>query len=115
MTMPTSATPETSRRQVKTGHVISNKMQKTIVVAVETQKQHRIYKKNYRWTKHFKAHDETNSARIGDVVTIEETRPISKDKHWKLIDIVRRADQAPTVAEIATADVQPPTPTGVKS
>lgn len=115
MTMPTNATPETSQRQVKTGTVISNKMQKTIVVAVETYKQHRIYKKNYRWTKHFMAHDETNTARIGDTVTIEETRPLSKGKHWKLIEIVRRADQAPAVAEIANADVQPTTQTGVKS
>jgi small subunit ribosomal protein S17 len=106
------STPQTSdqttkkpNRQRKMGRVVSNKMQKTIVVAVNTYKQHPIYKKNYRWTKKYKAHDEENSASIGDLVLIEETRPLSKDKRWALLEIVERADGAPSVAEVATVDV----------
>jgi len=93
------------RRQTKVGRVVSDKMQKTIVVTVETTKQHPIYKKNYRWTKRYKAHDEENTARIGDLVRIEETRPLSKEKRWTLVEIVQHIDSAPTVNEIATADV----------
>src|SRR5271165_2646035 len=100
-----SAPAAPSRRQVKVGKVISDKMQKTIVVAVESFKRHEIYKKSYRVTKHFKAHDEDNSARIGDRVRIEECRPLSKDKHWRLIEIMKRADQGPSVAEVSVADV----------
>jgi small subunit ribosomal protein S17 len=94
-----------ARRQVKVGRVISDKMQKTIVVAVESFKRHPIYKKNYRWTKHYKAHDEENRAHIGDMVRIEESRPLSKEKRWMLIEIVARADGAPAVSDVATADV----------
>jgi small subunit ribosomal protein S17 len=95
----------TRRRQVKVGRVVSDKMQKTIVVAVESFKQHPIYKKKYRWTKRYKAHDEENTARVGDIVRIEECRPLSKEKRWLLIEILTRADQAPAVEEVATADV----------
>lgn len=102
MTQTTNEAP--SRRQVKMGRVISDKMQKTIVVAVESFKQHPVYKKNYRWTKHYKAHDEENTARIGDLVRIQETRPLSKEKRWMLIEIVTRAEQAPSVDEVAAAD-----------
>ena len=94
-----------SRRQVKVGKVISDKMQKTIVVAVESFKKHEVYKKSYRVTKHFKAHDEENSARIGDRVRIEECRPLSKDKRWRLVEIILRADQGPSVAEVSVSDV----------
>jgi small subunit ribosomal protein S17 len=104
-----STAPETvakpPRHQRKVGRVVSNKMQKTIVVAVESLKRHPVYKKSYKWTKKFKAHDEENTARIGDLVLIEETRPLSKEKRWQLIEIMRRADQAPAVAEVATADL----------
>jgi small subunit ribosomal protein S17 len=99
------ATKAPHRPQTKIGRVISDKMQKTIVVAVESFKQHPVYKKNYRWTKHYKAHDETNDARIGDVVIIEETRPLSKEKRWRLIEIVKRGSGAPAVDEVATADL----------
>ena len=102
-TQPTKAAPST--RQVKVGRVISDKMQKTIVVAVESFKQHPVYKKNYRWTKHYKAHDEENTARIGDLVRIEETRPLSKEKRWLLLEIVTRAEQAPSVDDVARTDV----------
>jgi small subunit ribosomal protein S17 len=81
------------RRQQKLGKVVSDKMQKTIVVAVESLKRDRIYKRTYKYTNKFKAHDEHNSARIGDVVRIEETRPLSKEKRWRLVDIVQRAVQ----------------------
>ena len=78
-------------RQTKAGVVVSDKMQKTIVVAVETYKVHPLYHKRYRWTKHFKAHDENNTAKIGDKVIIEETRPLSKEKRWKLVEITSRS------------------------
>jgi small subunit ribosomal protein S17 len=80
-------------------------MQKTIVVAVETLKKHRLYKKTYKVTRKFKAHDETNAANIGDLVRIEETRPLSKDKRWRLVEILTASAQTPPVEEVAAADV----------
>jgi len=93
------------RRQQKIGRVVSNKMQKTIVVAVESLKKHRIYKKTYKVTRRFKAHDETNAANIGDIVRIEETRPLSKEKRWRLVEILTASAQTPPVEEVAAADV----------
>jgi small subunit ribosomal protein S17 len=78
--------------KTKTGRVVSNKMEKTIVVAVENLVEHPLYKKRVRRTHKFKAHDERNEAVIGDIVRIGETRPISKEKSWRLLEIVRRAD-----------------------
>lgn len=78
-------------RKVRIGTVTSNKMEKTITVNVETVKQHPLYKKTIRTSKKYKAHDENNEAQIGDVVRIMETRPLSKDKRWRLIEIVERA------------------------
>ena len=78
-------------------------MQKTIVVAVETLKPHPIYKRTRRQTTRFKAHDEENSARIGDIVRIEETRPLSKEKRWRLVEILTRAAQTMPVAEVEAA------------
>lgn len=80
-----------NERKVQTGRVVSDKMQKTIVVAVETYKKHELYHKRIKHTKKFKAHDENNQAKIGDVVRIMETRPVSKDKRWRLIEIVEAA------------------------
>ena len=91
------------RRQQKVGRVMSDKMQKTIVVAVESLKRHRIYKRTYRQTARFKVHDEENSARIGDIVRIEETRPLSKEKRWRLVEIIKRAAQTMPVAEVEAA------------
>jgi small subunit ribosomal protein S17 len=91
------------RRQQKVGRVASDKMQKTIVVTVETLKRHRIYKRTYRQTSRFKVHDEENSARIGDIVRIEETRPLSKEKRWRLVEIIKRAAQTMPVAEVEAA------------
>jgi small subunit ribosomal protein S17 len=93
-------TNERGRRQQKVGRVTSDKMQKTIVVAVESLKRDRIYKRTYKYTTKFKAHDEENSARIGDLVRIEETRPLSKDKRWRLVEILQRAVQVRPVAEV---------------
>ncbi|MCK9575846.1 MAG: 30S ribosomal protein S17 [Clostridia bacterium] len=78
-------------RKVKTGMVVSNKMQKTIVVAVTSSVKHPLYKKVVKQTKNFKAHDENNDAGIGDKVEITETRPLSRDKCWRLVRIVEKA------------------------
>src|SRR6516165_1099536 len=86
--------PVTSRRNEKVGNVVSTKMQKTIVVEVEMRKAHPKYKRIVRSTKKFYAHDEQNSARIGDMVRIRETRPLSKLKRWSLEEIVRRSTLA---------------------
>ena len=79
------------RRNEKVGEVVSTKMEKTIVVAVEMRKAHPKYKRIVRSTKKFYAHDEQSSARLGDVVRIRETRPTSKLKRWALEEIVRRS------------------------
>ncbi len=97
--------PAKKTRQQKIGRVTSDKMQKTIVVAVESLKQHRVYKRTYKYTTKFKAHDEHDDARIGDMVRIEETRPLSKEKRWRLVEILKRAEQ--TVApEIVAAELE---------
>ena len=82
---------ERNLRKEQIGKVVSDKMDKTIVVAVETYKKHELYHKRIKYTKKFKAHDEENACREGDVVKIMETRPLSKDKHWRLVEIVERA------------------------
>lgn len=80
-----------NERKVRVGTVVSNKMQKTIVVAIEELVQHKLYKKAVKRTVKFKAHDENNDANIGDKVSIMETRPLSKQKRWRLVQIVERA------------------------
>ncbi|MBP1153564.1 MULTISPECIES: 30S ribosomal protein S17 [unclassified Paenibacillus] len=82
---------ERNERKTQQGKVVSDKMDKTIVVAVETYKKHNLYHKRIKYTKKFKAHDENNEAQIGDVVEIMETRPLSKDKRWRLIKVVVKA------------------------
>jgi len=82
---------ERGRRKVRQGKVISNKMQKTIVVAVESRVRHPLYGKFMKRTKKFKAHDETNQCGEGDLVEIMETRPLSKDKNWRLVRIIEKA------------------------
>jgi|SRR5579859_1084479 len=94
------------RRQQKVGRVVSDKMQKTIVVAVESLKRDRIYKRTYKYTTKFKAHDAENTARIGDMVRIEETRPLSKEKRWRLVEILNRAVQVKSVEEVV-AELEP--------
>ncbi|TCZ67557.1 30S ribosomal protein S17 [Paenibacillus albiflavus] len=80
-----------NERKVQIGKVVSDKMDKTIVVAVETYKKHDLYHKRIKYTKKFKAHDENNEAKVGDVVRIMETRPLSKDKRWRLTEVVEKA------------------------
>ncbi|MGP6173978.1 30S ribosomal protein S17 [Corynebacterium sp. A21] len=82
---------EQGARKVRQGYVVSDKMSKTIVVEVEDRKQHALYSKILRSNKKVKAHDEAETAGIGDLVRIEECRPLSKDKHYRLIEIVEKA------------------------
>ena len=82
---------ERNLRKTRTGKVISNKMDKTIVVAIEEHVKHPLYKKIVKDTYELKAHDENNECNIGDIVKVMETRPLSKDKRWRLVEIVERA------------------------
>ena len=82
---------ERNLRKTRTGKVVSNKMQKTIVVAVEDHVKHPLYGKIVKRTYKLKAHDENNDCNIGDTVKVMETRPLSKDKRWRLVEIVERA------------------------
>ncbi len=79
-------------RKTRVGKVISNKMDKTIVVAVETSEKHPLYKKVMKTTYKLKAHDEENVAQVGDIVEVMETRPLSKDKRWRLVSIITKAE-----------------------
>ena len=104
---PTPETTETqattgARRNEKVGQVVSTKMQKTIVVAVEMRKAHPKYRRIMRSTKKFYAHDEQSSARLGDVVRIRETRPLSKLKRWSLEEIVRRSSLSQLEGAVAS-------------
>lgn len=82
---------ERGLRKKKLGRVVSDKMEKTIVVAVETKVRHPLYGKIMKRTTKFKAHDENNEANVNDRVLIMETRPLSKDKRWRLVEIVEKA------------------------
>ncbi len=82
---------ERNLRKVRTGKVVSDKMQKTITVAVEDHVKHPLYNKIVKKTYKLKAHDETNDAKVGDTVKVMETRPLSKDKRWRLVEVVERA------------------------
>jgi small subunit ribosomal protein S17 len=90
-----------TRRKTKTGRVVSDKMDKTIVVSVERLARHRLYKRVIRVTTRFKAHDEENVARVGDTVLIEESRPLSATKRWRLLEVLARADEAQTTPIVA--------------
>ncbi len=81
------------RRQYKVGRVVSDKMDKTIVVAVDYLKPHRLYRKIIRKTNKFHAHDENNACHVGDLVRIGETRPLSKTKRWEVVEVVKRGEE----------------------
>jgi small subunit ribosomal protein S17 len=83
--------PPRSNKKVFTGEVVSNKMQKTVVVQITKRKLHRLYKKYVTESKKIKAHDEKNECQIGDTVRVIECRPLSRDKRWRLLEIVERA------------------------
>ena len=92
-------TEKKTHRATKVGEVVSTKMDKTIVVKVDMRKAHKLYRRVITRSKKFYAHDETRKAMVGDVVRIEETRPMSKLKRWRLLDVVRR----PVTAQIDAA------------
>jgi small subunit ribosomal protein S17 len=87
------------KRKVKEGLVVSDKMNKTVVVAVETRKVHQLYKKAIRVATKYKAHDENNACKIGDKVKIIETRPLSKEKKWRVVEIIPRKEAVQTGPE----------------
>ncbi len=89
----------TGMQKTKTGRVVSDKMQKTVVVAVENQFRHPIYHRMLRRTVRFKAHDETNTCKLGDLVQIVETRPLSKEKHWRVAQVLERADRVEAIID----------------
>ncbi|MEE1114460.1 MAG: 30S ribosomal protein S17 [Eubacterium sp.] len=82
---------ERNLRKTRVGKVVSDKMDKTIVVAIEDHVKHPLYKKIVKNTYKLKAHDENNESKIGDTVRVMETRPLSKDKRWRLVEIIERA------------------------
>jgi small subunit ribosomal protein S17 len=84
------------KRKVREGVVVSDKMDKTVVVAVETRKVHPLYKKAIRVTKKYKVHDENNACKIGDKVKIVETRPLSKEKRWRVTEIISTKEMVET-------------------
>jgi small subunit ribosomal protein S17 len=91
--MTGATTTVQAQRKTKTGRVVSDRMDKTIVVSVERLARHRLYKRVIRLTTKFKAHDEANEAHIGDTVLIEESRPLSATKRWRLVRIVQKAGE----------------------
>jgi small subunit ribosomal protein S17 len=100
----TGRTTVQAKRKTKVGRVVSDRMDKTIVVSVERLARHPLYKRVIRLTSKFKAHDEENVARVGDTVLIEESRPLSATKRWRLVEVVSRAgdvDASSIVAEEA--------------
>lgn len=80
------------KRKTRIGHIVSDKMDKTVVVAVETLKRHPLYKKTYKRVVKYKAHDEDNKCRVGDKVRIIETRPLSRQKRWRVAEIIIRQE-----------------------
>jgi len=88
------------KRKTKVGRVVSDKMDKTIVVSVERLARHRLYKRVIRLTTKFKAHDEENDAHVGDTVRIEESRPLSATKRWRLVEVVQRSGDQGLAAEL---------------
>jgi small subunit ribosomal protein S17 len=90
-----------SKRKIRLGQVVSDKMDKTVVVAVETPKRHPLYKKTIRRVVKYKAHDEKNKCQVGDKVIIVETRPLSREKRWRVAEIVAKAE----VVEITPEEI----------
>jgi small subunit ribosomal protein S17 len=90
-----------SKRKIRFGQVVSDKMDKTVVVAVETPKRHPLYKKTMRRVTKYKAHDEKNKCQVGDKVRIIETRPLSRDKRWRVAEIVTKAE----IVEISPEEI----------
>ena len=102
--MTGATTTVQGKRKTKTGRVVSDRMDKTIVVSVERLARHRLYKRVIRLTTRFRAHDEDNEARVGDTVRIEESRPLSATKRWRLVAVVVRAGDHGTPAELVSEE-----------
>jgi small subunit ribosomal protein S17 len=103
----TGATPQVqNKRKTKVGRVVSDKMDKTIVVSVERLARHPLYKRVIRLTTKFKAHDELNDAHTGDTVLIEESRPLSATKRWRLIKVVQRAGEHGSPSDIMVDEAE---------
>jgi small subunit ribosomal protein S17 len=102
----TGATRVEGKRKTKVGRVVSDKMDKTIVVSVERLARHPLYKRVVRLTTKFKAHDEANEAKVGDTVLIEESRPLSATKRWRLLEIVQRAGDHGLASDIVSEEAE---------
>jgi len=103
------------RKRVLQGVVVSNKMDKTVVVSVERRKKHRLYHKVMTLSKKFMAHDDSNECSLGDVVWIEEFRPLSKNKRWRVIEVLSRGDVADISPETIGRDLEETTQISAKS
>ena len=90
-----------SQEKLQMGTVVSNKMDKTVVVRIDRSKRHRLYGKTMHVSRRYKAHDENNECRLGDIVRIAETRPLSREKRWRVVEVVVKGD----VAELAPRDI----------
>src|SRR5947208_9148434 len=104
--MTGATSPVQNKRKTKAGRVVSDKMDKTIVVSVERLARHPLYKRVIRLTTKCKAHDESNDARVGDTVMIEESRPLSATKRWRLIQVVQRAGEHGSPADIVADEAE---------
>jgi small subunit ribosomal protein S17 len=102
----TASTHVEGKRKTKVGRVVSDKMDKTIVVSVERLARHPLYKRDDRLTTKFKAHDETNDAKVGDTVLIEESRPLSATKRWRLLEVVQRAGDHGLASDIVSEEAE---------
>jgi small subunit ribosomal protein S17 len=104
--MTGASTNVQGKRKTKMGRVVSDRMDKTIVVSVERLARHPLYKRVIRLTTKFKAHDETNDARIGDTVLIEESRPLSATKRWRLVSVMARAGDHALPGEVVAEEAE---------
>ena len=95
-----------TKRKMKVGRVVSDKMDKTIVVSVERLARHRLYKRVIRLTTKFKAHDELNDAHLGDTVLIEESRPLSATKRWRLVQVLARASEHGSATDVVADEAE---------
>src|SRR5690349_3353593 len=104
--MTGATSPVESKRKTKVGRVVSDRMDKTIVVSVERLARHPLYKRVIRLTTKFKAHDETNDAHVGDTVQIEESRPLSATKRWRLVRVIQRAGEHGSSADVVGEEAE---------
>src|SRR3954464_3786707 len=104
--MTGATNPVQTKRKTKVGRVVSDRMDKTVVVSVERLARHPLYKRVIRLSTKFKAHDETNDAHVGDTVMIEESRPLSATKRWRLVRVVQRTGEHGSAADIVSEEAE---------